>query len=449
MSVTASMRWVASLILYSSAVACAACATGAPDPSTRPRGNTAEPSQAGSGNAGSAPAGSSSDGWTSRPDIMIPIATAGTNVSVGGAGGTPVAGAGGSTDSAECLPGQFCPNTDLDPTDCGKLELETDVKTVLKPGNVLVVFDRSGSMTEKWNDQPKYQAAGNALVAAIEPLKANLTVGGVFFPSPSPSVVDPDCPQGCNAVDLAHWIPGPGGCCLKTAIAGACGVNSIDQPDQLDFAPANSFIAGLPLQWQLPGAGGTPLEAGITRAAEAVQQRKFTEPLVVIIMTDGEPTCGTDEQRVLDQISAWKTAAIPTYVIGLPGAQDAADLLKRMALAGGTDNYIDPMNPQELEQRLRAVISSTVRAGFDSCTFRLSPKAEVPEKLHLIVKMNGKESDVPRALSQDASWTVNAAGDQVELQGGLCDLAKNGSFEGLRFVFGCVDVPPYVPPVIN
>jgi uncharacterized protein YegL len=271
-------------------------------------------------------------------------------------------------------------------------------------------------------------------------------VGGVFFPSAN--VGDPACLDGCNPINPAHWIPGPGACCLND-VTSACGVNSIDKGDQLNFATADSFIAGLPMQWHLAGASGTPLEAGLARAAEAIQQHKFTDPLVVIVMTDGEPNCSTDDQRVLDQIKAWKAANIATHVVGLPGAQDAADLLNMMALAGGTDKYIDPQNAQELEQRLRTVISSTVRAGFDSCTFHLNPKAEVPEKLHLIVTQNGMESDVPRDLTKDASWNVNAAGDQVDLVGGLCDLAKTGTFEGLRFVFGCIDVPPYVPPPLD
>lgn len=55
---------------------------------------------------------------------------------------------------------------------------------MLKPGNVLVVFDRSGSMDGDWGGIPKYIAAGNALTAALAPLKDNLTVGGVFSASP-------------------------------------------------------------------------------------------------------------------------------------------------------------------------------------------------------------------------------------------------------------------------
>jgi hypothetical protein len=342
-----------------------------------------------------------------------------------------------------CEIGKFCPPQTPDPDNCGKLELKTDLTTVLRPGNVLVVYDRSTSMTADWNGTPKYIAASDALVASLTPLKDQLTVGGVFFPSVN--VGDMNCPMGCNVADPFHWIPGPQACCLNN-VANACSVTTIDQPDQLDFMPGDAFITGLPMRSQEGLGNGTPLGQGIARAAEAIAGHMFKDPLVVIVMTDGEPNCDTNPQAVVDQVTAWQAANIPTYVVGLPGAQPAADLLNQIATAGGTMQYIDPANPQELADRLRAVVSETVREGFDSCTFHLDPKAEAPEKLHLIITQQGTESDVPRDWSKTATWKINSEGTQVDLEGQLCDMAMGGEFERLRFVFGCVDVPPADPP---
>lgn len=342
-----------------------------------------------------------------------------------------------------CEVGKFCAPTSPDPDNCGKLDLQTDTETVLRPGNVLIVYDRSTSMTADWNGTPKYIAASDALVAALTPLQANLTVGGVFFPSVTAG--DMNCPMGCNVADPFHWIPGPQACCLNN-VANACSVTTIDQPDQLDFMAGDAFIAGFPMRSQEGLGNGTPLGQGIARAAEAISGRMFTDPLAVIVMTDGEPNCDTDPQAVVDQVTGWAASFIPTYVVGLPGAQPAADFLNQVATAGGTGQYIDPANPQELEERLRAAISTTVRAGFDSCTFKLDPVAEAPEKLHLIITQEGAESDVPRNWSPTATWKINDEGSQVDLEGQLCDMAKDGTLEGLRFVYGCVDVPPAEPP---
>src|SRR4029077_5638864 len=98
--------------------------------------------------------------WATLPDTT---STAGAAAGSGGTG-TPAVAMGGSGGTAgvssgtACEPGKFCAPEEPDPTDCGKLELTTNLKTVLQPGNVLVVFDRSGSMEGNWNGLPKYQA---------------------------------------------------------------------------------------------------------------------------------------------------------------------------------------------------------------------------------------------------------------------------------------------------
>lgn len=353
--------------------------------------------------------------------------------------GSGAAAGGGGASGDGCETGKFCPPQEPDPTDCGKLELKTDVMTVEKPGNVMVVFDRSGSMEADWNGVPKYQAAGNALLAALTPLKDLLTVGGIFFPSPASP--DANCPNGCVPTDLANIA-----CCLNAGSKDTCQVNTIDKADQIMWGPADTFISALPMKWHLGSAGGTPLMTGVQRAADAISAQKFSDPLIVIVMTDGEPNCDTNTQTVLDQIKTWKDAGIATYVVGLPGASAAANVLNSLAAAGGTDQYIDPQDPTELETKLRTVIQSTVKKGFDSCTIHLDPKAEVPDKLHLVITQAGMDLEVPHDWSKDATWSVNSDGTQVDLQGQLCDMAKDGSIEALRFVFGCVTVPPAPPP---
>jgi hypothetical protein len=429
MSLGAMSKWSACLVLL-----CAAgCAAKATEPPSRFNPNVA----AGGGGSPSqdmvaATAGSGIDMQnTDNPQMLVPMAIA-------GAGGSA---ADGGVDAGDgCVPGKRCAPTAPDPMDCGHTDIKTNVMKVDKPGNVMVVFDRSGSMEQDWNGMPKYLSAGNALVAALTPLKSLLTVAGEFFPSDSTLMPkDPNCPNGCV-------LFGPQQCCPVGGPIGSCYVTTIDKPDQINFVPGDTFITSLPTEWHVMNANGTPLQTGIERAADAIKAKTFTDPLIVIVMTDGEPNCNTDQTKVLDQISAWKAAGISTHVVGLPGAQGAADLLNMMAMTGGTSMYIDPKDPTELEMHLRTVISTTVSKGFDTCSFQLDPKAEAPEKLHLIVTENGMESDVPRNLSKDAHWSINAAADEVTLEGQLCDFAKNGTFDAIRFVFGCVTQPPLDPP---
>jgi hypothetical protein len=142
---------------------------------------------------------------------------------------------------------------------------------------------------------------------------------------------------------------------------------------------------------------------------------------------------------VLSQIRAWLGAGIRTHVVGLPGAAAAAALLNSMAEAGGTEQYIDTREPDELTTRLSAIVESTVRKGWDSCSFRLDPVTDLPERLQLVVTQQGRE----RTLAADGSqFRVSDAGDEVTLQGTLCQQATSGAIEALRFDYGCPDPEP-------
>lgn len=419
----------------------------------------------------------------SNPADIVPVSPPAADMPMDPMAGKP---------ADDCVDGTFCEPKGPD-GDCGSERLKTDLKIVQIPGNMMVIFDRSTSMEEMWNGVPRWQAAGGAFTNAIKPLADLLNVGAIFFPSPNADPEDQLCPYGCNVADPLHWIPGPQACCLNIA-AGvqACSVNPIDQADQIQFGPASAFLTQAPMKWRfnalIPtapatnGAGGmtppgmmppagmtppggmmpamagaligaTPLGAGVTRAAEAISGAKLDGPLAIVILTDGEPNCDTNPQAVTDQVTKWQAAGIATHVIGLPGSEMAAQLLTGLAMSGGTEKFLEPANAMELEAKIRGILSSTIRAGFESCTFELDKATMVPDKLHLVITEMSADKDVPRDLSKQpnwgdgAGWSINAAGDTVELKGRLCDLAKEGAYEAIRFDYGCVDLPPPDPPI--
>jgi hypothetical protein len=198
-----------------------------------------------------------------------------------------------SVATGTCEPGTFCPKHDVDAGVCGELTLTTRLERVKSRANMLVVFDRSNSMNAVWGRTSKYAAAGQALLDAIRPLEDHLTLGSVLFPSVSDAraPVQLNCPAGCDPLNLAHWLPGPTGCCLDQN-APTCDVNPITSADQIAFMSAPMFAAQLPSRF--PGDGratGTPLQAAIERAAQAISSQMFSEPMAVLVLTDGEPNC--------------------------------------------------------------------------------------------------------------------------------------------------------------
>src|SRR5438045_939192 len=60
--------------------------------------------------------------------------------------------------AGQCVQGMRCFNmNEADENDCGHQTLDSSVKTITNPGNILLVFDASSSMMEDWNGMQKWQ----------------------------------------------------------------------------------------------------------------------------------------------------------------------------------------------------------------------------------------------------------------------------------------------------
>jgi hypothetical protein len=373
---------------------------------------------AGAGSGSSSVAG---DGSSTNPTDN-PV---GTLAMVAGIGG----GAGSAGDG--CAVGQFCAPPAPDPMDCGTLTLQGSVKMVENPGNVLLVFDRSGSMEDDWNGMVKWQAAGTAMINALMPLQDKLTIGAVLFPSPQTG--------------------GGGG-------NQNCSVNPITAADQVTFKPGAQALAelktggvgGVP-KYQPAQGGRTPTSEAILVADAALRAATLKGTTAAVIITDGEPNCMWDQQQSTTTIMSWlSTLKIKTYVVGIPGSNtgNGPAVLNALAQAGGTMTYLTPTDSMALQTKIADIVSTTVTKGFDSCSIQLDPAAKVPDKLHLVIKSMGQDQDVPHMFpgKPDPAWTVSSDGKTVELLGDLCQNVMAGTYESIGFVFGCVTLPPLDPP---
>jgi hypothetical protein len=389
--------------------------------------------------------GSARPGPAGAAGMAAPAAPLNPGGSFGNTDATPPPAAAPTGAAGDgCVVGQFCAPTNPDPSDCGSLTLEAEVEVIERPGNVLLVFDRSGSMAQQWNGEPRWEAAGAAIENALMPLASIVTVGSVFFPSADPNA-PPTCvdPTGIACV-FVPWLVVPG---------GTCGVNPISAADQINFVTGPDFLSAFsgaantaPLYAPVPG-GLTPLKEGLQQAQTALASGTLTGLTSVVVITDGDPNCEWDAGTSRQIVSDWQAAGISTHVIGLPGLSGEGEaVLNDLAAAGGTGMYITPSDSAALEQKLRQIAMETVQSGFESCEITINPPAEVPDKLHLVVTENGVDLDVARDLSVDASWSITADGGLVTLEGRLCDDATAGRFQRLRFEFGCVELPPLEPP---
>lgn len=173
---------------------------------------------------------------------------------------------------------------------------------------VLMVVDRSGSMHDHWEGTPKWQIAQRALDQAIIGVEKELTIGALLFP-----------------------------------LQGDCEVLPLNDPAQIPFQRGASFQTRWKDSAVSRPAGSTPLGEAFRQAHAAVlqaQERGLLEKRFrVVVITDGEPTCGEHPDELVAYADSWRALGVEVRVMGLPGSAAAAILLNRIA---GQELFEDP-----------------------------------------------------------------------------------------------------------
>jgi hypothetical protein len=234
----------------------------------------------------------------------------------------PGASAGGATGSAGTGTGIDSESLGGTPGEGGAGGENVDLELGAGDLTMLVVFDKSGSMGDGWDQRSKWQVANEAFMKAIEGVLDNLTIGTIFFPIP-----------------------------------GDCAVEPLDSGLQMDFRPGRAFASA----WQESAesrapAGSTPLELALRTADTAVDAALelglLEDRFRVVLVTDGEPTCDDDPAAMVALAGEWYALGVETWVMGLPGSAGATELLDAIAKAGGTEKHQSLGTPDELDHGL-------------------------------------------------------------------------------------------------
>jgi len=176
--------------------------------------------------------------------------------------------------------------------------------------NILFVLDYSGSM----NRNNKWTQAIDALTQVTVAFDARLRFGLMHFPT------DGDCGVGGNYL----WSP--------VAAQGGADVRQ-------------SLMGRSP-------SGNTPLARSVERAIEYYDQlNDQSRKNIIVMITDGGETCGGDPVNACSSAAARN---YPTYVIGFGNGVDG-NTLRRMAEAGGTQNYYQANDSTQLFEALQTI----------------------------------------------------------------------------------------------
>ena len=368
--------------------------------------------------------------------------TGGTGSGTGGTGA--VQGGEGGESSGAC-------STLVGLAECGG----TRVEATLAPVNVLLVVDKSGSMT----DQPhgfaldKWSAMKEALGAAVSSAPESVRFGLLTYPDAGAFTIPLDCDG-----ELCCAVPEGG-----DAINVAVGRQSAE-------------AIGSALAQTSPG-GGTPTASALARALAYFtlgEGRELEGERYVLLATDGGPNCNADlscdassctpnldgaaqcagvnccegagefcldDEAVVAAIEELSAAGIFTFVVGIPGTENYTPSLDAFARAGGVprvgaDHDYFAVSAASGVSGLTGVLKSITTELLRSCEIALTDPPAQTSLVNVAIDCEVLPKD------GKSGWDFDDAEAPTSLiiSGPACDEIKAHGARRVNVVYGCTTI---------
>lgn len=316
----------------------------------------------------------------------------------------------GAVDADTTSDADFTP---VDGMTCGAQQANIGVMNLGDPPDLLVVLDRSGSMSGIPFQIPpvfvtKWDSMKTALKTTVMAKQAQIKFGLLEFPS------DDNC--------AATATPSVG-----------IGLNT--------YPGFNTYFST-----RGPN-GNTPAHLALAGALTYYNQIPVNPAgRYVLFATDGLPNClggvadAASGTETVAAVTALKNAGIKTYVLGF-GEFGGGDILNSAAVAGGVPQagavkYYQVNNQAQLDAALTAISGGII---VPSCSFAL--QSTPPDPNNVTVTING--TPVPRSPSHANGWDYSPNAMTITFFGSYCTQIMNGASSNVSFVYGCPG------PVIN
>ncbi len=187
--------------------------------------------------------------------------------------------------------------------------------------------------------------------------------------------------------------------------------------------------------------GNTPAHLGLG-AALTYYQGQPVNPAgrYVLFATDGLPNCngGVPENassaETVAAVTALFNAGIPTYVLGF-GSFGGGTILNDAAIAGGrprpgSTKFYEATDAASLDAALQAISGGII---VPSCSFALDAAPPVPDDV--TVTLNGMV--VPRSPSHANGWDYHPDAMTITFFGTYCEQIEMGASTDVSFAYGC------------
>ena len=311
----------------------------------------------------------------------------------------------------------------VDASGCG----QTSVSVMPLPPDILIVQDRSLSMTDDSNDQPCTggTAAGDGNCGALSKW-AQVT-----------AALNQVVGQTQTTVNWGMIFLGD-----EAMVCGAATAPVVDITPGASSQLIQAAFNGV----QFTGAIGTPTTSVMNNAVQYLQGLTDPNPKYLLLATDGEPNCAggnvnmTDAVGAENAVSAAFTAGFPTFVVGIATATDAAatNALNMAAVNGGeaqtgaATQYYSVTDTAGLETVLAQIVGKTV-----SCTIPLTGVSGDLDKVAVSAKdASGNAIEIMEDDVNGWSYT-NSTKTAIILNGDACNNLKTVTYTGFQFIYTC------------
>jgi hypothetical protein len=338
-----------------------------------------------------------------------------------GTGGTVVVGTGGLSDTGSG--GDVAIAVDAAPPNCG----QTSVSVMPLPPDILIVQDRSLSMTDGADGKPCTGGTANGDGKCGASSKWSQTIAAI-----NQVVAQTQSKVNWGLIFLGDEVDQCG-----AATAPVVGITP-GASSQLIQAALNGV--------QFAGAPGTPTAAVMNNSVKYLQGLTDANPKYLLLATDGEPNCAAgslntaDDSGAENAVAAAYTAGFPTFVVGIATTTvaTASGALNTMAVNGGeaqvgaATQYYAVTDTASLETVLGQIIGKAV-----SCTIPLTGVSGNLDKVAVSAK---DASGNTLEIMQDSTngWSYSDANKTaIVLNGDACNNLKSVTYTGFQFIYTC------------
>jgi hypothetical protein len=360
-----------------------------------------------------------------------------------GVGGSP-SGAGGNLGAGGSQPGLGGANTSIaipvqDAQDAGTPDAtpatatgdancgSTTSEVTKKPADLLLVLDRSSSMTRAMDSSDSCAAGSTTCSQRWETMLSSLET--VLSNSP------PDVYWGLKFFTSPATTTTTGG---RPPTTSACYVApGVEVPVKSDNASAiqDRII-------QAGTASSTPTRTAIETAVTYLDSVADGNPKYILLATDGEPNCtpgstSTSTSDLAGTIEAVGRAAAAGYKVFVIGVGPEAANLTEIAQAGQTEHFYSASTPEELSSALGTIVG-TVAAG---CNYQFDTPTANPNAIGVYID----KSLVPQSSTD--GWTYDASTTTIQINGSYCTDLTSGAKKRVEIYLPCKPDEP-LPPVI-